>query len=515
MSVIPSDLVVYAALGVPAYDGSSTLSATITSGASGVSFVATNAASGFPPAAGIPQEFPVLVGGQGGEIMWVTQGSSGTASGSFVVIRGFAGSAATAATGSATGGTSISMLAGGPVDMLSRLSFTDFTSNDYADTVCATASDFPLISLTARNPGGTIIYNQTAQLSGTVAVTGVGAQQYERFLYAGLGTNTTLVSAVSSVTMTTGTTTASAAQLVPFYALMGREVVNVTGGATGTTWVWQRAQLGTSATIHNVGDRIYVMPKSDVAVYMHTAIETGTCPSASSGSTGTTPSLIALQTGQGSSAGIGTIIRVTGGAGINQLRYVVANSGYGTDVVAVNRDWAPALASGSTYSVLNGLMLEVGTSTGTGASGAVQVTNIQRAFWNDSADVPGGANRNYYQKGFEINNNTVTDFTNATVQIYSDTPSLPVGANLTMALTNAAGDSGYAVNRQTAPATGGITAYAGLSVATTVVANAGGLLHGTVPNSGQSQGLWWNLSLVSGTAAYKGAADIRVQGTTT
>jgi hypothetical protein len=509
MSVIPSDLVVYSSLGVSAYDGASTLSAAITSGATSIPYGATASISGFPPVASYPYEFPVLVGS---EILWVTQGTSGTASGTFTAIRGFANTTAA----SAVSGAAITMLSGGPVDFLSRVSFTDLSVADFVDTVSSSGADLAAVSVTARNPGGTIVYNQIGVLNNTTAVTGIGAQTYERLLAVSVGPTTTLTAAVTSVTMTTLTTVASAAQTVPFFAMMGREVVNVTGGATGTAWVMTRGQLGTTATLHNSGDRIFAMPKGDVAVYSHTAIVTGTCTAASSGGTGTTPPLIAMQAGQGSSAAIGTVIRTTGGTGPNQIRYVVANSGYGTDVVAVNRDLSPALSNTTTYTVNNGYVLETVTSAGTGATVANQVTNIQRAFWNDSADVPGGSNRNYYQKCFQVNNNTVTDFTAASIMVFSDTPVLPPGATLSFALTTGAADTLSVLNRQTAPATGSITAYVSVTgSAINVVANSGGLLHGTAPNSGAAQGIWLNLSLVSGTAAYKGAADIRVQGVTT
>jgi hypothetical protein len=47
------------------------------------------------------------------------------------------------------------------------------------------------------------------------------------------------------------------------------------------------------------------------------------------------------------------------------------------------------------------------------------------------------------------------------------------------------------------------------------VPGAGNLPPGAAPNSAGAQGVWLRLTLNPGTAAYKGSADLRAQGTTT
>jgi hypothetical protein len=48
------------------------------------------------------------------------------------------------------------------------------------------------------------------------------------------------------------------------------------------------------------------------------------------------------------------LIWTRGGAGPNQLRMIVATSGYGTDVVAVNRDWGTVPDNTTTYKIVQG-----------------------------------------------------------------------------------------------------------------------------------------------------------------
>jgi hypothetical protein len=47
------------------------------------------------------------------------------------------------------------------------------------------------------------------------------------------------------------------------------------------------------------------------------------------------------------------------------------------------------------------------------------------------------------------------------------------------------------------------------------VPGAGNLPPGSAPNTAGAQGVWLQLTLSPGTAAYKGSADLRAQGTTT
>ncbi len=47
------------------------------------------------------------------------------------------------------------------------------------------------------------------------------------------------------------------------------------------------------------------------------------------------------------------------------------------------------------------------------------------------------------------------------------------------------------------------------------VPSPGNLPSGAAPNSAGAQGVWMRLTLPAGTTAYKGSADLRIQGTTT
>jgi hypothetical protein len=134
-------------------------------------------------------------------------------------------------------------------------------------------------------------------------------------------------------------------------------------------------------------------------------------------------------------------------------------------------------------------------------------------FSTAAADAPGGAPRTYYEKIFVVNNNAGTALTAAQVEIATETPSLPTGALLDLALTTALNDSGTTANRQTAPA-----ADIGSFIAQPAfvsVSGPGNLPPGSPPNAAGAQGLWLRLTLPAGTAGYKGSADIRTQGTTT
>ena len=64
---------------------------------------------------------------------------------------------------------------------------------------------------------------------------------------------------------------------------------------------------------------------------------------------GTTPALFKLQSGDGAGVSAGQIIWTKSGTGANQLRQVIATEGYGTDTVAVSRDWGTVPDDTTTY----------------------------------------------------------------------------------------------------------------------------------------------------------------------
>ena len=185
-----------------------------------------------------------------------------------------------------------------------------------------------------------------------------------------------------------------------------------------------------------------------IAAISNTAVVASHTAQAASNSSGVTPALITLQTGDGSSVAIGQIIRITNNTptGVqNQLKEIIAVSGYGTDVVAVDSDWSIVPSSSTTYSVYQGMLFNIAPN---------QITQVRRPFYNASADIAGGSTKTYYEKIFAVNNNTSTALSAA--QIFKQTD--PSAGTLQFALTNVLNDTGTVANRQTAPATG-ITAF--------------------------------------------------------
>jgi hypothetical protein len=211
-----------------------------------------------------------------------------------------------------------------------------------------------------------------------------------------------------------------------------------------------------------------------------------------------------MQSGDGAGVTAGQIIWTKNGAGSNQLRQIIATSGYGTDVVAVSRDWSTVPDNTTTYKILQGMLFEASPNA---------VTAVVRLFSTSSADAPTGSQRIYYEKVFVVNNNTSTTLTGVQIEVASETPGLPSGALLDLALTTALNDTGTVINRQTVPSAG-VGSFAA-QPAFVALPGAGNLPSGSAPNTAGAQGVWLRLTLPAGTAAYKGSADLRTQGTTT
>jgi hypothetical protein len=226
--------------------------------------------------------------------------------------------------------------------------------------------------------------------------------------------------------------------------------------------------------------------------------------SGSANHVGATPALFKLQPGDGASVSAGQIIWAKSGTGSNQLRQIIATSGYGNDVVAVSRDWGTIPDNTTTYKILQGMLFEILPNP---------VTAVIRMFATSAAEAPTGSQRTYYEKVFVVNNNTATALTGAQVEVASETPSLPSGALLDLALTTALNDVGTVPDRQTAPSSG-IGSFI-TQPGFVTVPSPGNLPSGGVPNANGAQGLWLRLTLPAGTAAYKGSANLRTQGTTT
>ncbi len=342
------------------------------------------------------------------------------------------------------------VMVGGAVDFTKRVAFYDITPAGTVDVVSSSASDTATrMQVTGRDSTGVIQTPAAVTLNGTTPVT--GSQTFER---------------------------------------LGAAVI--TGGAI--------AGLSNPGGVAAVGD---------VAVYAHSpVIAAHTAQTGSANTSGTTPPLFKLQSGDGANVSAGQLIRITSGTGANTIRMIIATSGYGTDVVAVNRDWTVPSGSvpdnTSVYSILEGMLFEISPNA---------VTAITRCFWTSAADIPGGSSRTFLEKVFVVNNNTVTALTGTQIEIASETPSLPSGALLDLALCTSLNDSNTTTNRQTTPISGAgpfVTQPAFVSVP-----GPGNLPSGSAPNSAGAQGVWLRLTLPAGTAAYKGSADLRTMGTTT
>jgi hypothetical protein len=343
---------------------------------------------------------------------------------------------------------------GGAVDFTRRVAFYDIAPAGSVDVLSSSASDTATkITYYGRDPTG-VVQSQTLTLNGQSWVT--GSQTLERLLYAALS------------------------------------------GATANGPV---ANPGGTAAVGDVVLAAHncVLPSGSVTA----DASLRTAQTGSANRSGTTPALFKLQSGDGNGVSVGQIVWTKSGTGSNQLRQIIAISGYGTDVVAVNRDWGTVPDNTTTYKILQGMLFDILPNP---------VTAVIRMFSNTAADAAMGTQRIYYEKIFVANNNTSTALTGAQVEVASDTPGLPSGALLDVALTTALNDTGTAANRQAAPSSG-VGAFIS-QPAFVNVTGAGNLASGPAPNSAGAQGVWLRLTLPAGAASYKGFADLRTQGTT-
>lgn len=343
MSCLPSDVTYYNSQCMPVYDGSTTLNGAINSAVTAL--VLTSAAS-FPPSTSL--EFFIQIDS---EIMLVTQGF-GTVN--LTVIRAMAGTAAASHSSLAN----VTMPAGGPINQLAKPSFTQVGSGDTIDCISTSTSDTKIKLLqTGRDTTG-VIKTETLTGNGQTAVT--GAQAFGRLMQTELGPATTSTGTLASGTTTLPITTSGALPASGnYYLQMGMEVMQVTAGQGTASLTVTRAQLGTTATAHNSGDNVYLLPLGDVMVYDHTkVISAHTAQTGSANPTGSTPALMKLQSGDGATVVVGQVIRTTGGTGPQQIRTIIATSGYGTDVVAVSRSWGTVPDNTTTYDVVNGVQYD-------------------------------------------------------------------------------------------------------------------------------------------------------------
>lgn len=347
---------------------------------------------------------------------------------------------------------------GGAVDFTKRVAYYDITPAGTVDWVSSSASDTATRGqITGRDSTGVIQTPSAVTLNGQTVVT--GSQTFER---------------------------------------IGAAVI--TGGAIAGL-----ANPGGTAAVGDVMAMAHtcVLPSASVTTdtTYHTA-QTG-----SANTSGTTPPLFKLAAGDGVNTSPGQMIWTRGGTGANQIRMITVASGtYGTDLVAVNRDWGTVPDATTTYKIVQGILFDISPNA---------VLAVTRCFWTSAADVPSGATRYYFEKVFVVNNNTTIALTGAQIEIASESPTLPSGALLDLGLTTALNDTNTASARQQ------ISSFlpTGVSSFTTQpalinVPNAS-LPPGAAPNSAGAQGCWLRLTLPAGSSSYKGLVDVRTQGTTT
>ncbi len=346
-----------------------------------------------------------------------------------------------------------SVTIGGAVDFTKAIAWYDLSANDTINAVSSSASDTATkLQVMGRDATGVVVTSTAATMTGQTPITNVGS----------LGTVERMLAAVT------------------------------TGGAI--------------AGLSNPGGTTAV---GDIAVYRATAVLSArTAQTGAANFTGTTPALFKLQSGDGASVAAGQIIRIKSNTGVNQLRQIIAITGYGSDVVAINRDWTIVPDNTSTYDVYQGMLFALSPNL---------VKAITRVFATSAADVPSGSTRVFYEKIFIVNNNISTALTTASIEIASDTPSLPGSALLDIALCKTLNDTGTDANRQTLPTNSDASALTFVTQPSfvNIIAGSAQLPSGAVPNSAGAQGVWLRLTLPAGTAPYKGSADIRTQGTTT
>lgn len=337
---------------------------------------------------------------------------------------------------------------GGAIDMHKGVDLTDLSVNDTLDVVSSSASD-------------------TATSISYVIVDQYGVMQ-------------------TVTEVLTGTTPVAGAQLAS-----SLDAAAISGGAIGSI-----ATVSGSAAV------------GDVALYGHTpALSASTAQAGSANASGTTPALIKLKAGDGAKVSVGQIIRITSGTGANQLRRIIDATSYGTDIVAVNRNWDTIPDATSVYNVVNGMLFDIGPNP---------IRARTRLFATSYSAALGGSVNVFYEKLFIVNNNTGTAFTpqgsnsGVGISIGGASPSLPGGTLLDMGISASVGDSLTIPNRKTAPS--GIAFVT--QPATIFIPSPGILSPGAAPNTANAIGIWLRYTLPAGAQPYRGSFSINFTGST-
>ncbi len=339
---------------------------------------------------------------------------------------------------------------GGAIDLTRVIFFSDMAATGTVDFVSSSASDTATeVQVAGRDASGIIQTPAAVTLTGLTKV--AGTQAFQRLLYA------------------------------------------AASGATANGPL--AAPAGTAAV-------------GDVAVMAQTlTLAARTCQAGSANHTGVTPPLMKLEAGDGASVTLGMIIRLTGGTGVGQLRMASSTSGtgagqYGTDTIAVNRDWATIPDATTTYEIATGMLFPILPNP---------VRAVIRPFATAASDVAGGATRIYYEKAFVLNTDPTTALTGQTLSKTVDPAGLYAGGGaLDIAPCTGLDDLIAVANRQTAPASG-VGAYS-TGAAPQSVTPAAQTAAGN--SAAQAQGFWLRLTLPPGLAPANGFFDLRSLGNT-
>jgi hypothetical protein len=340
---------------------------------------------------------------------------------------------------------------GGAVDLTRILSFCDLTGATLLDFVSSSASDTATkIQVAGRDGAGIIQTPAAATLNGQTKV--AGTQSFGRLLYG---------------------------------VISGASATGPLANPTGTAAV------------------------GDVAAMAHTmTITAHTAQAGSANHTGITPPVIKLQSGDGASVTLGMIIRTTGGTGANQIRVACSTSGtgagqYGTDIIAVNRDWGTLPDATTTYEVAPGFLFPILPNP---------VTSVVRPFAGVASDVVGGSSRTYYEKAFVLNTDGTTATTGMTLIKQTDPGGLYATATveLDIAPCTALNDTVTATNRQTVPGSGIGSFSAGAAPQTVTLAAQSAAAN----SAAQAQGFWMRLLIGAGAAPANTSFTLRPSGQT-
>lgn len=340
---------------------------------------------------------------------------------------------------------------GGAVDLTRMVSFSDLASATLMDVVSSSGSDTATkIAYYGRDSAG-VVQNQTLTLNGTSKV--AGNISLSRLLYG---------------------------------ALSGASANGPVADPGGTPAV------------------------GDVALISHTLVLSArTCQAGSANATGVTPPVIKLQSGDGASITLGMIIRLTGGTGSGQIRTACSTSGtgsgqYGTDIIAVNRDWSVVPDNTTTYEVGYGFLFPILPNP---------VTSVTRPFAGVTADVVGGSTRVFYEKIGFLNTNSTTALTAAAIAKTVDPSGLYAASGaLDFALCTSLNDTSTTTNRLTAPTFTGTSFTSGAAPQSLSVPSPGNLAAGN--SASNTVMAWLRLTLPAAIAPTNTSFQMKTSGNT-